>query len=107
MQMKKQKIEEKINREAQQLPELKRMLKGTINEVTVKSGVASGKKRVVHQLTYKGVGNVTKTIYVKKGMLADAKKMTRNYRKAKECLERIAKLNEELFRMESDEDVSV
>ena len=98
--MRNEEIEEKIELEIQEMANLRRMLKGTVNKIAIKSGGASGKTRFIHQLTYKGAGNVTKTIYVRKGKLADAEEMTRNYRKAKECLERIAKLNEELFRME-------
>jgi hypothetical protein len=97
----KEKIEGKIERELQKISSLSRMLKGTINKVKVKSRDTNGNPKVVYQLTYKDEGNVTKTIYVKKGRLAEAEKMTGNFRKAKECLERIIKLNEELFKIES------
>lgn len=104
--MTKEKIEEKIEQEIQKIAGLSRMLKGTINKVNVKSAGANGRPKVVYQLTYKGVGNVTKTIYLRKERLVDAKKMTRNHQKAKECLDRIVKLNEELFKIESKKDVS-
>ena len=96
--MKKDEIRKEINREIRKMADFKQMLKGTINKV-VKRGKEGNKKRVIHQLTYKGPKNVTKTIYIRKAKLAEAKEMTENYRMAKECLETIGKLNEELFRM--------
>lgn len=103
--MTKEKIGKKIDRELQKITGLSRMLKGTINKVAVKSG-AGNKAKAVYQLTYKGVGNVTRTVYVRKEQLSNAKKMTRNYQKVKECLNRIVKLNEELFKIESKKGVS-
>jgi len=74
----KQKIEEKIDREAQKVRELKKMLRGTINKVVIKKGRVDGKDKVVYQLTYKSEKNITKTLYVKKEKLNEAKKMIRN-----------------------------
>ena len=105
--MKKEAVERKIDREIQKMMDFKHMLKGSINKVAIKSGATGEVKRFVHQLTYKGEGNITKTIYVGKDRLAEAKEMSRNYRKAKECLERIAKLNEELFKTNSERTVSI
>jgi hypothetical protein len=92
-------IEEEIDQEMQKIVNLKRMLKGTVNKVVIKNNGKSTKERIIYQLTYKGEKNVTKTIYVKKEKLTEVKKMTENYRKAKESFERIIKLNEKLFKM--------
>lgn len=97
--MRKELIEKKIEQEMQRMMDCKRMLKGTLSEVSIKKNGADGGMRVIHQLTYKGSENVTKTIYVRKTKLEEAEEMTTNYRKAKGCLERIAQLNEELFKM--------
>jgi len=96
----KQKIEEKIDREAQKVRELKKMLRGTINKVVIKKGRVDGKDKVVYQLTYKSEKNITKTLYVKKEKLNEAKKMIRNYQKAKVALSKLLELNVELFKLE-------
>ena len=98
--MEKQKIEEKIDREAQKVRELKKMLRGTINKVVIKKGRVDGKDKVVYQLTYKSEKNITKTLYVKKEKLNEAKKMIRNYQKAKVALSKLLELNVELFKLE-------
>ena len=98
--MKKQKIEEKIDREAQKLRELKKMLRGTINKVVIKKGRVDGKDKVVYQLTYKSEKNITKTVYVKKEKLNEVRKMIRNYQNAKVALSKLLELNVELFKLE-------
>jgi len=91
--MQKQNIEKKIDRELLKLQNFRRMLKGSLNKVAVKS-------KVIYQLTYKGEKNMTKTIYVCRQNLAETKKMIENYQNAKETLNKILELNVELFKLE-------
>ena len=96
----------KIDREMLKLLDCKRMLKGTVSKVVVKSGKAKRRDKIIWQLTYKKDENVTRTIYVREEKLSEAKKRIRNYQKAKSTLNRLLDLNVELFKFESKKDLS-
>lgn len=101
--MKKEKIEQKIKQEMLSLSNVERMLKGTVNSVVVKNATTGKKDKLIHQLTYKGENNKTKTMYIRSGRLDVAKKMVGNYQKAKKTLNNILELNIELFKLEFKE----
>ena len=99
--MEKDKIKQKIDLEMLTLSNTKKMLKGTINKVAVKNKRAGEKDSVIHQLTYKGEKNKTKTMYIRAERLKTAKEMVENYQKTKKALNKILELNIELFKLES------
>ena len=66
----------------------------------IKKDKVDGKDKFVYQLTYKAEKNITRTVYVKKEKLNDARKMIRNYQKAKVVLNKLLELNVVLFKLE-------
>ena len=78
------------------------MLKGSLNIVERKRGRDGKLRSARNSLTYKVVGNKTKTVYVRKNQVESVRRMTANHRRAKQTLDRIAELNLELFRMEKE-----
>lgn len=71
------------------------LLKGTISKV--KTGAAGGRK-FAYQLTWKGAGNKTRTLYVPVERLEEVKTMTEAYKRARACLESLAELHVELYK---------
>ncbi|MFA6102663.1 MAG: hypothetical protein WC721_10790 [Victivallaceae bacterium] len=87
MQNEKQKLERKIDIEIQKLVSLRNILKGSVNKVRNASGIE------IHQLTYKGEKNITRTVYLRKEKLAETKKMILNYQKTKRIIDNLIELN--------------
>jgi hypothetical protein len=87
MQKEKQKLERKIDIEIQKLVHLRNILKGSVNKVRNASGTE------IHQLTYKGEKNITRTVYLRKEKLAETKKMILNYQKTKKIIDNLIELN--------------
>ncbi|OGJ85688.1 MAG: hypothetical protein A2268_16945 [Candidatus Raymondbacteria bacterium RifOxyA12_full_50_37] len=75
------------------------MLKGTVNKVVLGEKKKGEGKREAYLLTYKGERNKTRTVYIKKQRVADAKRMITNYQKAKRTLDQLVELNMKLFKM--------
>lgn len=76
-----------------------KVLKGSVNKVLLGERKKGKGKRKSLLLTYKGKGNKTRTVYVSSDRLAEVKRMTANYRRAKQALEEIVELNVRLFKM--------
>jgi hypothetical protein len=102
MQEEKKKIESKIVGLQRKLSDTGGMLKGTVSKVVAKAKKEGGGERETYLLTYKGEGNKTRTVYVSKEKVTEAKKMIANYRRKKQILEKIVELNIILFKMKPD-----
>ena len=92
----KKSIKSRIEKATARLAESGPMLKGTIGKVKI--GMNDGRKSA-YQITWKGAENKTRTLYVPHERLADAKKMTAAYKKARALIERLAELNAELYKV--------
>lgn len=99
MQDGKKKIQTRIEKELARLASTGKMLKGSINKVTLGGRKTGDGERESYLLTYKGEGNKTRTVYVEKDRVEEAKRMIGDYKKAKLALERIVELNVRLFKM--------
>jgi len=99
MQDGKKKIQMRIEKELARLASTGKMLKGSINKVTLGERKKGDGERESYLLTYKGEGNKTRTVYVEKDRVEEAKRMIGDYKKAKLALERIVELNVRLFKM--------
>jgi hypothetical protein len=74
------------------------ILKGSVSEVMLGKKKTTSGNRIAYLLTYKGDGNRTKSVYVKKNQLTEVKTMIANYRKLKTTLCKLAELNVKLFK---------
>ena len=74
------------------------ILKGSVSEVILGKRKKGHGHRVTYLLTYKGTGNKTQSVYVKKSPIAEVTNMIRNYQKGKQALERLVELNVKLFK---------
>jgi len=92
-------IRRKIGKELAKLAKLGPMLKGTVSKVELGIKKTGAERRVSFILTYKGKGNKTRTIYIGKKRVPDAKKMIGNYKKMKCIVERLVELNVQLFKL--------
>lgn len=99
MQNAKRRIQQKIDRELAKLVKTREMLKGSVSKVVLGGRKKGDGERVSYLLTYKGEGNRTRTVYVEKDRVEEAKKMIGNYQKARQALEQIVELNVTLFKM--------
>jgi len=88
-------IRKRIETTHAKLTALAPILKGTISKV--KAGTAGGRK-FAYQLTWKGAGNKTRTLYVPVERLEEVKAMTEAYKKARACLEALAELHVDLYK---------
>lgn len=105
MQDKKRLIFIKIGKEAKNLSQYQRMVKGIVYKVYRKCGKANckcakGERHEGYQLNYKGEGNITKTVYVKKEKAKYIQKLISNYKKAKKVFNKIIDFNIELIKIE-------
>lgn len=89
-------IEKKIKKMLATLALTGPMLKGTLSKVNAK---ADAKHDGAHQLTWKGIENKTKILYVPASRLAEARKMILAYKKARLLLETLAELNADLYKI--------
>jgi len=99
MQGAKKRIQSKIEKELSKLSTTGEMLKGSISKVVLGGRKSGDGERASYLLTYKGEVNKTKTVYVEKDRVMEARRMIGNYRKAKRILEQIVELNVRLFKM--------
>ena len=102
---KKERLEKKIEIELQKLSQMTRMLKGNLNEIKVTCGNKNckcnkGYKHQAFSITYKGDKNITKSIYVRKNKIKQAKQLIKNYQKAKSLFDTIVDLNIDLFKLD-------
>jgi len=74
------------------------LLKGSINRVTLGKKVRTNGNRVAYLLTYKGEGNKTKSVYIKKTQVTQVQAMIKNYRKLKKSMNKLIDLNVKLFK---------
>jgi hypothetical protein len=93
-----QPIQNRIATELTRIAELGAMLKGTVSPVRLKRGHG---QRITYLLTYKGQGNKTKSIYVSRDRVKEARRMIDNHRKAKASLDKIVELTVDLFKMKT------
>ena len=96
--MQHQSIENAIARTLQALTSTGPVLKGSVSKVTLGKKVRSQGDRISYLLTYKGEGNITRSLYIPKDRLAEVKLMIRDYRKLKVTLSRLLDLNVKLFK---------
>ena len=76
---------------------------GTVYKVERRRKNKDGSVRIYegYQLTYKGEKNITKTIYVNKEKIDEAKKLLNNNKKLNFLLKELLQLNIELFKVKS------
>jgi hypothetical protein len=74
------------------------VLKGSISKVTLGKKTRTRGDRVSYLLTYKGEGNVTKSLYIRKDQVTEVKQMIRNHHKLKAAVNRLLELNVRLFK---------
>ena len=91
-------IEKNIGRTLTALTSTGAVLKGSVSKVTLGKKTRTRGDRVAYLLTYKGEGNITKSIYIRKDQVAEVKQMIRNYRKLKVTLSRLLNLNVRRFK---------
>ena len=92
-------IRRKIEKELARLAGMGAILKGTVSKVNLGRRKAGAGNRTSFLLTYKDKENKTRTIYLGKKRVADAKKMIANHRKLKCVLEKIVGLNIRMFKL--------
>jgi hypothetical protein len=74
------------------------VLKGSISKVTLGKKTRTRGERVSYLLTYKGEGNTTKSLYIRKNQVTEVKQMIRNYQELKTAVNRLLDLNVRLFK---------
>lgn len=98
MQDRRQNLQNRIDACAARMADLGAMLKGTVNKVELGPRKSGDGQRIAYLLTYKGVGNRTRTVYVPADRVAEVGRMINNHRKARAFLDRIVELNVALFK---------
>jgi len=96
--MQARKIEQDIEKTLKALASTGAILKGSISKVTLGQKTRTPGQRVAHLLTYKGEGNTTKSLYVRKDQVAEVERLIRNYQKLKVALAKLLDLNVKLFK---------
>jgi len=74
------------------------ILKGSVNKVILGKKARTPGNRVAYLLTYKGEGNKTKSVYIKKEQIAEVETMIHGYRKLKTSVNKLVELNVKLFK---------
>lgn len=97
--MKEDYLEANIARLRVRLGETGGVLKGSLNAVRSKKGEDAQRRNTGYLLTYKGKGNKTKSVYIRKDKVPEAKRMIRNYKQAKKYLEDMVEMNVKLFKV--------
>lgn len=92
------KIEKDIEKALTDLTATGPILKGSLSKVTLGNKTRTPGLRVAYLLTYKGEGNTTKSLYVRKGEVTEVKRMIRNYQKLKVAIGKLLDLNVKLFK---------
>lgn len=96
--MQARKIEQDIEKTLKALASTGAILKGSVSKVTLGKRSRTSGQRVAHLLTYKGKGNTTQSLYVRKDQVAEVKRLIRNYQKLKVALAKLLDLNVKLFK---------
>lgn len=91
-------IAKNIARTLTTLASTRAVLKGSVSKVTLAKKTRTRSDRVTYLLTYKGQGNITKSLYIRKDQVAEVKQMIRNYRKLRASVSRLLDLNVKLFK---------
>ena len=99
MQDRKEKIRREIVKTQAAMAAIGPALKGSVNKVILGKKSRTLGDRTAYLLTYKGDGNRTKSIYVKKEQLSQVKGMIREYQKLKLTVNRFIELNIALFKI--------
>lgn len=76
------------------------LLKGSVSKVILGKKTRAPGDRVAYLLTYKGEGNKTKSVYVKKDQIKEVETMIQRYQKLKKDMSKLIELNVKLFREE-------
>jgi hypothetical protein len=76
------------------------LLKGSVSKVILGKKTRAPGDRVAYLLTYKGEGNKTKSVYLKKDQIKEVETMIRRYQKLKEDMNKLIELNVKLFKEE-------
>lgn len=92
------KAQKKIEQTRRTLAATGSILKGSVSAVVLGKKKKGSGQRVAYLLTYKGAGNKTQSVYVKKSQVTEVTQMIRNYQKGKQSLERLVELNVKLFK---------
>ena len=74
------------------------MLKGSVSKVILGKKTRTRGNRVAYLLTYKGEGNKTKSVYIKKDKVKNVETMIQGYRKLKTSVNKLIELNVKLFK---------
>lgn len=90
-------MQKEIEQTRRTLAATESILKGSVSAVVLGKKKGPG-QRVAYLLTYKGAGNKTQSVYVKKSQVAEVTQMICNYQKGKQALERLVELNVKLFK---------
>ena len=96
--MQARKIEDDIAKTLTVLASTGALLKGSVSKVVRGNKTRTPGQRVAHLLTYKGEGNTTKSLYIRKDQVPEVKRMIRNYQKLKTALGKLLDLNVKLFK---------
>lgn len=91
------KLRNKLEKLRIELAKTSEVLKGNLIKLKPKPGVGT-KRKAAYQITWKGVGNKTRTLYVPVERLTEVQKMTSAYQKARAALERMADLTADLYK---------
>jgi hypothetical protein len=75
------------------------VMKGSISRVVLGRKTRSTGQRISHLMTYKGNRSTTRSVYVKKEQLKQARSAIANYKKLKKLVQRLLELNLALFRI--------
>jgi hypothetical protein len=97
--MKEEDLVASIERLRVQLGETGDVLKGSLSAVRPEKGKGAQRRTAGCLLTYKGKGNKTQSLYIRKGKVPEAKRMIRNYKQAKKNLEGMVEMNVILFKV--------
>ena len=98
MQKNRNKIEEEIAARLTRIGDFGPMLKGTVSEVKRGARKRGTGERTAYQLTYKGEGNITKTVYVPAHRVKEVQDMLIRHREAVATLNGVVDLSVRLFK---------
>lgn len=97
--MKEEVLVANIERLRVRLGEAGGVLKGSLSAVRSKKGKDDQRRNAGCLLTYKGKGNKTTSLYIRKDKVPEVKRMIRNYKQAKKYLEDMVEMNVKLFKV--------
>jgi hypothetical protein len=94
-------IKKKIESVRRDLADAGPVLKGSISKVVRGPRKRGSGDRIAYQLTYKGDGNITKSVYIPKSQVASVKTMVRNHQRARDNLAKLVELNVLLLKLQN------